>query len=314
MNNVKKVFISYSWDSQEHKEWVRLLAQQLATYGIEARSDDSHLNLGERLPNFMEKELRENDYVLSILTPNYKEKFDNRQGGVGYEGNIISGEIFSLCNDDKYIPVLREGNYVTSTPTGFVGKLGIDLTSDINGKTYKDNLESLCCRIVGIKKERPVIERVPIEKLRKHVGAKESLTSIFKPVKILRIVSEDITIPTMDGTRGSALYQIPFELNCRPSSDWGRIFIETWNRPPRWTSMHRPGIAKVIGNKIYLTKTTMEEVQKYHKETLELSVNKANEIIAEHERRNNNDVLSENKRINEHQENVTNIASAITFD
>jgi hypothetical protein len=40
----------------------------------------------------MEKSVRENDYVLIICTPTYKSKSDNRVGGVGYEGDIMTGK------------------------------------------------------------------------------------------------------------------------------------------------------------------------------------------------------------------------------
>ncbi len=40
--------------------------------------------------------------------------------------------------------------------------------------------------------------------------------------------------------------------------------------------MHRPGIAEAHGDRIVLTKTTLEEVEQYHKETLKLCVNEAN--------------------------------------
>ena len=41
--------------------------------------------------------------------------------------------------------------------------------------------------------------------------------------------------------------------------------------------MHRPGIASVIGSKIFLDGTTIDEVKDYHKEALILCVKKANE-------------------------------------
>jgi hypothetical protein len=35
--------------------------------------------------------------------------------------------------------------------------------------------------------------------------------------------------------------------------------------------MHRPGIAILTGDKVYLNGTTVEEVQKYHRDTLKLA-------------------------------------------
>ena len=35
-NNIPKVFISYSWESKEHSDWVKSLADKLLADGIEA--------------------------------------------------------------------------------------------------------------------------------------------------------------------------------------------------------------------------------------------------------------------------------------
>ncbi len=40
--------------------------------------------------------------------------------------------------------------------------------------------------------------------------------------------------------------------------------------------MHRPGIASVIGNRIILDGTTIDEVKEFHRDTLKLCVNEAN--------------------------------------
>ena len=36
---ISKVFISYSWDSDAHKEWVRQLGERLVTNGVEVILD-----------------------------------------------------------------------------------------------------------------------------------------------------------------------------------------------------------------------------------------------------------------------------------
>jgi len=92
------VFISYSWDDEAHKEWVRQLATELRADGVDARLDLWHAVPGDQLPNFMEREIRESDYVIVICTPKYKAKSDNRAGGVGYEGNIMAAEVLAKQN------------------------------------------------------------------------------------------------------------------------------------------------------------------------------------------------------------------------
>jgi hypothetical protein len=62
------VFISYSWDSAEHKKWAHALATQLRTDGIDAIIDQTHLQLGARSPEFMERSVRESASVLVICT------------------------------------------------------------------------------------------------------------------------------------------------------------------------------------------------------------------------------------------------------
>lgn len=99
---------------------------------------------------------------------------------------------------------------------------------------------------------------------------------IIKKKRIVKIIEDGITTPRMDGTRGSALYAIPFQLSRTPSSEWIKFFLEEWEGPPRFTSMHRPGIASVIGNRIILDGTTIDEVKEFHRDTLKLCVNEAN--------------------------------------
>jgi hypothetical protein len=96
------VFISYSWDDEVHKEWVRQLAARLRADGVDAPLDRWHAVPGDQLPEFIEREIRDNDYVLIICTPKYKDKSDKRIGGVGYEGDIMTGEVFTKQNHRKF--------------------------------------------------------------------------------------------------------------------------------------------------------------------------------------------------------------------
>ena len=96
-------------------------------------------------------------------------------------------------------------------------------------------------------------------------------------IKILGINQEEVTVPKMDGTRGSGLYSIPFLLNQCPSREWCEIFINKWDHPRRYSTMHRPGIAKIVEDKIILEGTTIQEVKKYHRDTLIMCVNDTNE-------------------------------------
>lgn len=302
-----KVFISYSWEEDAHQQWVREFADRLLADGIDATIDQYDASLGDRLPHFMEQSITTADYVLIICTPLYKKKADNRKGGVGYEGHIITEELYSKGNERKFIPVVRKGSFDAAMPTFLAGKLGIDLTNPIH---FENNYKDLITTIYGVKK-KPEIGRVPSYVAQS--APRLSPSSPDEPIHILGIITDEVTVPRMDGTRGCALYKIPFRLSKRPSSLWVNIFLSTWNSPPRFTTMHRPGIASVYGDKIILDGTTIEEVRDYHRETLVLCVNIANEkeqsIIAEDRRKRE---LEENRK-NQHYTNVASIADDIKF-
>lgn len=148
-----KVFISYSWEEDAHKEWVRALADALLENGVDANLDQYDLSLGDRLPQFMEQSITEADYVLIICTPTYKKKSDTREGGAGYEGHIISGELFSLGNERKFIPIIRKGDVKSAMPNFLSGKLAIDLTES---NYYETNFKDLLTTLQGQKQKPPV--------------------------------------------------------------------------------------------------------------------------------------------------------------
>ena len=110
-----QVFISYSWDSDSHKEKVKDFALQLRANGINVIYDGD-LQLGKRLPHFMEDSISTSDFVLFICTHKYKERADRRKAGVGYENQIITSELFKTCNEEKFIPVLFSGTWEFSLP------------------------------------------------------------------------------------------------------------------------------------------------------------------------------------------------------
>ena len=135
-----KIFISYSWDSEEHRKWVRSLSDKLEAEGIKTILDQKDLLPGDEMPLFMERSITESDFVLFICTPRYKAKADKREGGVGYEENIITGEVLNNQNHRKYIPVLAAGTWAESMPAWANGKLGSDLSGS---DKYKDEFERL---------------------------------------------------------------------------------------------------------------------------------------------------------------------------
>ena len=156
--NNGKVFISYSHDNKEHKEWVRKLATRLRSDGIDVILDRWELVPGDQLPSFMEKSVNESGCVLVICTPNYKVKSNKRQGGVGYEGDIMTSEILSDKNHRKFIPILKGKSREESIPTWLVGKFCIDLSGEpYSQEEYQDLLETL----LGTREKAPPLGTPP---------------------------------------------------------------------------------------------------------------------------------------------------------
>ena len=318
MNETKvpRAFISYSWDNEEHKQWVRDLAIRLRQDGVDVMLDQWGVAPGDQLPEFMEHSLREHDFILIICTPQYKRKSDGRIGGVGYEGHIMTAELFTARNNRKFIPILRHTSWEEASPSWLRGKYYIDLSdAGVSEAGYQDLLTTLH----GQRLQAPPIGKPP--KMSKPARGGEPASSPqaeqidpTAPIKITGVVTEGISKPRMDGTRGSALYAIPFQLSRRPSSDWARLFVETWNHPPRWTTMHRPGIARVSGARIILDGTTIEEVEKYHRETLLVVLDRVNQLIAEHEERKQREVEIESQRRQQHEASVSEVTKRIKFD
>lgn len=149
-----KVFISYSWDDEAHKTWILNLAIRLRRDGVETTLDQWHVVPGDQSPAFMESAIRDNEFVLIICTPRYKEKSDLRQGGVGSEGHIIQAEVFAHQNHRKFIPVLRRGAWQEAAPSALLGKVYIDLR-DL--PSYEENYRDLLSTLLGTRLKPPAI-------------------------------------------------------------------------------------------------------------------------------------------------------------
>ena len=149
-----KAFVSYSWDDDTHKEWVKQLAIRLRKNGVNVTLDRWHAAPGDQIPAFMERAVRENDFVIAVCTPRFKERSDGRGGGVGYEGDIMTAYAFTGGDERKFIPVLRRGSWREAAPTWLLGRAKIDLSRDPYSESeYEELLQTLH----GAREEAPPI-------------------------------------------------------------------------------------------------------------------------------------------------------------
>jgi hypothetical protein len=149
-----KAFLSYSWDSDEHRDWVTDLGNRLRGDGIDLSLDEWHLRPGDQLTAFMETNVRESDFVLIVCTPRYKERSDSRTGGVGYEGHIITAEILSGVDERKFLPLLRYGKWSEAAPSWLLGKYYLDL----RGSPYTEEIyEKLVATLHDLLPHAPLV-------------------------------------------------------------------------------------------------------------------------------------------------------------
>lgn len=185
-----KVFISYSWDSPEHKDWVTALANELRKNGIDAKIDEFITQRGTvNLNRMMIENIRDTDYTLVVLTDKYAEKAESFKGGVGYETSLLVNEIGE--NIEKIIPIMRfEGDTRKAIPFYLKGVTYIDFSNDHN---FYDKLEELKYKI--LKKDRIEMEplgeipdlksrKVTMETLQKtrSVGISDGLIPDFREI------------------------------------------------------------------------------------------------------------------------------------
>ena len=133
---VPTTFISYSWDTPEHKQWVLRLAERLRSEGgVNVILDHWHLPIGGDRTFFMENSIDKSDFVLLVCTPTYAQKSNTRSGGVGYEATILTGQLAQHITQNKFIPVLRVGEWNDSAiPIWLQTKIGVDFRDEPYGE------------------------------------------------------------------------------------------------------------------------------------------------------------------------------------
>lgn len=140
------VFISYAWDDDNHKKWVRKLSDDLRSKGLYTLLDDYNPG-GVNLIDFMRKGIKLAHKVLVIGSPRYKEKIDaGAPSGVNFEDQILTIELYNGIKE-KYIPVLRKGSSFQSSFSELMSvQTGYDFTDD---SVYDDLLEKLSADLKG---------------------------------------------------------------------------------------------------------------------------------------------------------------------
>jgi len=155
-----KVFVSYSHDSELHKNWVLELATRLMANGVDVILDQWDLNLGSNLPHFMETGLVGANRVIAVCTKTYVGKANASLGGVGYEKMILTAQLMQNVLSERIIPVIRDNDGRPPVPTFLDGKVYVDFRDD---RAYESKYEELIREIHDQRiKPRPALGKVTV--------------------------------------------------------------------------------------------------------------------------------------------------------
>ena len=183
----KKIFISYSWSTPDHEDWVLSLAHQLMGDGVEVVLDKWDLKEGQDKFHFMETMVTslDIDKVLMICDKKYAEKADIRVGGVGTETQIITSQVYNQVKQEKFIPVVAEvdENGNAFLPTYLKSLIYVDLSSEAS---YALEYEKLLRNIYN----RPSVSKPKIGKAPSYLLEDSPIT--YKTTALLRVMEAQL--------------------------------------------------------------------------------------------------------------------------
>ena len=113
------------------------------------------LHPGVDLTQFMEVGIKDVDRVLVICTDTYVKKANAREGGVGYEIQIVTAQLVKDLGTDKFIPIIRQASGKEKTPTCLETRVYIDFTDD---SQFDEKFDELLRELHQV----PIVEKPPL--------------------------------------------------------------------------------------------------------------------------------------------------------
>lgn len=168
-----KVFISYSWTSPQHEQWVLDLAERLSGDGVVVVLDKWDLKEGQDKHVFMEQMVNDESIkkVLVVCDRIYQTKADVRKGGVGTETQLISKEVYENTVQEKFIPIVREydDKGKPCIPHYMASRIYIDLSSD---EKFEESYQKLIRNLY----DKPLLKRPVLGTAPAYIIEEEQIT------------------------------------------------------------------------------------------------------------------------------------------
>jgi hypothetical protein len=152
-----EVFISYSWDSPERIRNVLDLSNRLRSDGIDCVLDQYEVSPPEGWPRWMERKIRDAQFVLSVCTEIYQKRVmgdeDAGKGlGVQWEGGLIYQHLYNAgAANTKFIPILLRAEDQRFIPTPLQSATRYQTDTD-------EGYKRLHARLLGL----PAAEKPPL--------------------------------------------------------------------------------------------------------------------------------------------------------
>lgn len=148
---VSKVFISYSWTSDDYANDIMDIATRLHRNPfIDVVLDRWDLKPGQDKFAFMEQMATDSSIqkVLVMCDKRYAQRANERKGGVGTESTIISQEVYNQMGQEKFIPIVmeRDADGEPFLPVFLKSRIYIDLSDP---RRFEAGYEDLVRNISG---------------------------------------------------------------------------------------------------------------------------------------------------------------------
>ncbi|MBC7821282.1 MAG: toll/interleukin-1 receptor domain-containing protein, partial [Planctomycetaceae bacterium] len=161
----KRVLISYSQESDEHRARIRKLADQLRADGIDAMIDQYEPHPPEGWPMWMERQIKGADFVVIVFTETYGRRANGHEQagrglGVAWEADLIRNALFNTSHQNsRFIPVVFRSDDETFVMDTLKSVTRYVLDEHYLDATLTSNGYGLLCRQIT---SQPLVKPPPV--------------------------------------------------------------------------------------------------------------------------------------------------------